>query len=469
MDKRLFFNGIDATTGQYAVTPRQIDDFANCIRKRPQAAGAFSHFKRLLENLYKRKLPIIKGINPNEPSEAGWGVIFPEHRAELLRPGLRTLLERRMEECGSLYKELAYRPMETSIEFLKRYGAVSGTVNPEKVPYYLLIVGSVEDIPFDFQYSLGIQRAVGRIFFEDPAAYEHYAANVFRQRLPEHGKIETTFFGPEHDEDPCTELSCRHLIKGLGRKLELKVKDRIDLRIEAGEKATKKKLTALMGGSETPNLFLGAGHGLVYPCGYRKQKTEQGAIVCSDWEGPAKWNRKPLAPQYFFSGRDLQDGIAFNGMIGFLFGCYTAGTPMFDSFPPKPGGESRQIAPHPFLARLPIEMLGAQNGCAAIIAHVDNAEAWSFIDDLERDQTEVFQDCFLKLIDGERVGRALSSFPLACAEMRMQYEEVLNWERHYPPHIYTRDDQLLSRLWIMLNDMRNYLLLGDPAVKLGGT
>src|SRR5262249_13723893 len=121
-------------------------------------------------------LPV--GTDANDLTQSGWAVVFGPDTPAAVRQALGPLLELRRRQTPQLFKELEYRRGETREGWLGRHGAHGSDVEPERVPFYLLLVGGPEAIPFEFQFLLDLDYAVGRVAFDRPEDCGRYAQGV---------------------------------------------------------------------------------------------------------------------------------------------------------------------------------------------------------------------------------------------------------------------------------------------------
>ena len=226
---------------------------------------------------------------------------------------------------GVFLGHLGYRPGESKQQFLARHGAGPGPADPEKVPYYLLIVGDPEAIPFRFQYQLDVQYAVGRIHFESAAEYASYAESVVRAETgPDRPPDRDVFRGPQPGGQG-DAVECRPARRPLAAGLA-DVSSGWSVRTILGDEATKARLAALLGGEETPAFLFTAGHGMGFPRAMRDSSITRARLLCQDWPGPVAW-RDEIPVDFYFSGADIGADARVHGLIQFAFACYGAGTP----------------------------------------------------------------------------------------------------------------------------------------------
>jgi hypothetical protein len=436
-------SGIDGSTGEPVLTP----DLKEILSAR-------------LGTTKRRVREVVDGVNPKKLEQAGWGVIVA--KSDLLvddaLDALQPLFNLRKREAGANYKEFlgadGYVDGEDKLDFLARHGAGPGRVNPTKVPYYLLLVGSPEHIPYEFQYGLDLHHAVGRVYFKTKAEYAAYAQGVVKAAEGvETSSRKVAFFGPCQDSG--TRVSNESLLKPLIES----VRGRCQLQELLGEKATKAALARLLGGEETPNLLFSAGHGLQYRSGHERQRTNQGALVCQDWPG----GDAPL-PEQVFSGDDLSEQARLPGLISFLFACHSAGTPKRDDFSSK-AGEQREMAPVPFVSHLAQRLLGHPGGGAlAVIGHVHQVWQHSFVWRQTGSQPQAFVETVNRLLDGEPLGWAMEPLNQRFADISVALGELL--KEAFLGDSFNLD--ALAELWLASQDARNYVIVGDPAVRLPG-
>jgi hypothetical protein len=460
-DGLLTFNGVNGATGLYGLPPMTAEELARFLRgeEKPENLAEL----RFRAQKDDRHFGVKEGVDPKRLEQTGWGVIFARDVDPAVREALAPLLALRREQAGDLFKVFETVAAQPKAQFLARNGVGPGPADPLKMPYYLLLVGSPEQIPYRFQSQLDVQYAVGRLHFDRVEDYACYAASVV---AAESGKVELprrmSFFGPENAGDAATRLSSESLVAPILDALR-SARPGWQMRAFLKDQATKANLGRLLGGGETPALLFTASHGLEFPLGDPHQRPHQGALLCGDWPGPAEW--KGAIPQdFYFAGDDLTSDASLLGLVAFHFACYGAGTPRLDEFAKQAFKDHRaEIAPEAFLAALPTALLShPRGGALAVIGHVERAWVYSFYWQQAGRQTTVFESALTQILDGCPVGFAMEFFNQRYAELSTELSvqlEDIEFGKAADPYE-------LAGLWTANNDARGYVILGDPAVRL---
>ena len=469
-DSLLHFNGINGDTGEYDLPPLSNEELVGLITG-GNGPENLSELRFRYRSASAQHWGVKAGIDTRKLDQTGWGVIFPAKGDPAVQEALQPLLDLRKQQAGDTFRVYSgpdgYRPNETKGKWLARHGAGPGPANPDKVPYYLLIVGDPATIPFRFQSQLDVQYAVGRIHFETLTEYANYAQSVVTS---ESGKVklprQMTFFGVANSDDRATQLSADNLLTPLYNGLQAYAQEKksgwqFDTVMRAA--ATKSQLSRILGGAATPALLFAASHGMAFSNGAARQQAHQGALLCQDWPGPRLWRNSPIPQDFYYAGDDLAADASLLGLMAFFFACYGAGTPENDEFSKQAFKAREAIAPQPFLAHLPQKMLGhPRGGALAVIGHVERAWGYSFSWPGAGTQTTVFESTLQQLLEGYPVGAALEFFNERYAELAT----VLSDELEEIDAGKKADPYELPGLWTANNDARGYTILGDPAVRL---
>ena len=332
-----------------------------------------------------RSFGIPFGMNVEKLDEAGWGVIFHEDTSHDIRAALEPLIAARKKQAGVRAKVLDFKKGEQTRSWYQRHRMSAGNVDPEIVPYYLLLVGPPELIPYEFQYLLGVEYAVGRLAFDSAGEYEQYARSIIAYEndnaVPNSKEI--FYWGTRHLGDPATNLSASLLIEPLANGIPdaagaLKRPIHADVgfnrTLRLADDAKKEALVAALRAKKPPAMLFTASHGMAVRSGQPKQRTDQGALLCQDWPSFGS-----VKPEHILTATDVADDAKVHGLVAFLFACYGAGTPDVDQFlmDLSDAGHAPPPAPQPFISALPKRLLAHPNGSAlAVIGHIDRA--WGF-------------------------------------------------------------------------------------------
>jgi hypothetical protein len=120
----------------------------------------------------------------------------------------------------------------------------------------------------------------------------------------------------------------------------------------------------------------------------------------------------------------------------------------------------------PEVARLPMSLLSHPGGGAlAFVGHVDRAWSCSFLNAARKEDSGTFSSTLERLLKGSRLGWAMEYFNQAHAALAAELSNL--WESQH--FLESVDPEGFSELWMAHNDARNFVVLGDPAVKLAGS
>jgi hypothetical protein len=472
---RVAVNGVNGVNGRPLLDGLDIGRVGALARGDSTGRTILRWLSSRWHTLKSKHLGLPLDVDPEDPREAGWSIVFSAAERSAVREALEPLIAHRRALFGEpRTKVLDYLPGELWRQWLARHRVEPGSVQPDRVGYYLLLVGDPEQIPYEVEHLLNVEYAVGRLSFEHADDYRRYTDSVIAY---EQSKIVPTsrtvaFFATRHPGDLATALSADHLVGPLAESLTAagQVPRRqptigrepgFALHRLEGPAATKDNLGGVFrpaAGARTPSLLFTAGHGVGWPKGHASQEANQGALLCQDWTGPGT-----MEPTHYYAAADLPADARVHGLICFHFACYGLGTPRRDRFVHEPGETPPEIATRAFVARLPQQLLAhPQGGALAVIGHIERAWGYSIVDASGEAQILPFRNAIGAVLSGRPVGFALKDFRQRYAALATGLSALLETVGNGG----IVDDGEIATTWMERNDAESYGLLGDPAARL---
>lgn len=425
--------------------------------------------------------------DPNDISLQRWGVIAPEgkegnHWLEAIAP----LIRLREEEQGASI--ITYRvPPDMDAKMAVSWKDEvywSEDVEEDDRPLYLMLLGDIDRVSLELQHSLANCALVGRSHFGNGQgqpnldAYAAYAEKVVR--FARNGTTtdrpnmlfhvardgtNATLSGESRLVLPCLEVAQKNRDSG-----RLPVADVCEIEADS----TDELLAA--GAGATPSVFLSVSHGVGAPrrgwSSEEEQWRKQGALVLGRND---VLDAERLATQTFLPGG-----------LWFMLACFGAGTPASSAYHAwltllsQEGafsGKANSVlaslpaaGQRPFVAALPQAALASPNGPLAVIGHMDLAWTYGFSNatNLGESRKSRFYSALEVMARGSRAGvgiEALMRFYRETNDALMSSYQS-ETDARVQGRVDTSNRKERGHLWMLRNDLRGYVLLGDPAVRL---
>lgn len=445
------------------------------------------------------------GADPGELDRQRWGLVVPRGEpGKALLHAARALRRKRAEDQRADVEVYEVDPGMTAArtddwirnEYLEQVGR-----SLDRLPRHLLILGGPDQVSWAMQQQLAAAAMVGRLSFQDAErradieGYEAYVHKVLRWEGDRALRVPQVLFYGAEDGGRAAESGRAHILRpnldlllrtaGRTRPQTFGTDDPAASTAEDVQARCARMLEAARG--EATVLF-SVSHGVggdtwASPA---EQRATQGALAVTG---------KPLTAADVATGRFLPGGAWF------FFACFSAGTPAESLFRPwvarlhqmgcfsKTPEEVVLSAPVdgvPFVAALPQAALRNEDGPLAVVGHVDLALTFSFLRKdyspahKDKPYPERFSSLLKSLVLGRRMGvafdgiargfreldSALASRHAAAGEAPPAGEAPAAGPEAPPAAVAREERASLASLWLERQDLRSFVLLGDPAVRL---
>jgi hypothetical protein len=427
------------------------------------------------------------GGDANDLPAQRWGVIAPDGAlGDSLLQAIAPLVELREQQQGAPVKTYRVPPDMDAAAAVRWKDAVlrDEEVPEEERPWYLLILGDLHHVSIELQQVLAQGTCVGRLHAGRPngepdlAGYAAYAKKVLahEQRPPE--EVPGLLLYTAQDGTSATKQGHQLLVEPCLEVMRTRWKAKrptLDPRLIPYE-STNPDALLRAAGEVRAGVMLSVTHGLGRPekgwASPEEQRATQGAL--SVGSGVA------------LTGELLRQSPFLPGGMWFCVTCFGAATPAKSAFhtwltqlakagayPGRPEAVLANLPgpwDRPFVAALPQALLANEQGPLAIIGHSDLAWALSFTDadNPVSSRASRILSALDELANGSRAGVALAALMRAYRDVNESL--MAGYEAREDAQLDGRPDPIdpvrHGAQWMQRNDLRGYLLLGDPAARL---
>jgi hypothetical protein len=421
----------------------------------------------------------------NDLAAQRWGVIAPEGAVgDALLRVIAPLVAHREKEQGAPVK--MYRVPEdmdaaASVRW-KQQVLQAEAVPEEERPWYLLLLGDLHHVSIELQQVLAHEACVGRLHVGRPdgepdlAGYGAYVKKLLDwEQRPAGEEAPDVVLYTARDGTAATEGGHQFLMEPCRQSLGTGWKTK-RLVLDVPYDASSPEALLRAAGQARAGVMLSVTHGLSRP--------EQG--WASPEEQRALQGALSVGPGQELTGEHLRNTPFLPGGMWFPVTCFGAATPARSAFHAwiaqlaKAGafaGPASSVlwslpgaGERPFVAALPQALLANEQGPLAIIGHSDLAWLISFLDEENPSSSRASHilSALKVLTNGSRAG--LAHFALMRAYREANDSLMAGYQARADALLYGHPDPTdpvrQGMLWLRRNDLRGYVLLGDPAARL---